>query len=155
MFFGKPRSFTLIELIITLVIMGILATLGFTNYQGLIWKSRFVEVYNTVYSIARAEARYYLEKGVYTLNPTAQCYAGNGVATGSTDVQKQLNLEIPSTHFFQYLVYPSTTYPTTTNIYFAQPGYGWCWVYNYVTKSWYSYGGTPGPGCQYFRRPPQ
>ena len=104
-------------------------------------------------SLAKPEDIYYQEHGHYTQNDTGDCFAGNGVAAGSTKVQKDLGIDIPSSCFFIYLIYPSTTYPGITNIYFAQPGYAWSWLYVYTTKTWYSYdnGTNAGPGYKYFK----
>lgn len=151
----NQRAFTLLELAVVLVIIGVLVILAFPAYEGSVWRARFVEVYNTVSVFARAEHAYYLQNGAYPINPAAECYAGNGIATGSTLIQQQLNVVIPSTHIFLYIVEPQTDYPNSTYIYFKQPGYDWCYRYDYVTKTWSVTGaGSPGPACKYFQPPP-
>ncbi|MDD5155005.1 MAG: prepilin-type N-terminal cleavage/methylation domain-containing protein [Candidatus Omnitrophica bacterium] len=157
---GKnKKSFTLFELLIVLIILGILAAIAYPAYQGAVWRARFTEVFNTIGAFARAEHVYYLEYGTYTnIADFSQCYAGNGVAAGSTLIQQQLNVVIPSTHVFTYVIEPGGG-QSTTGIFFRQPGYSWCYWYNYVTKIWYPYGNpydsaTYGPACKYFQPPP-
>jgi len=58
------RGFTLLELIIVIVVIGILATLGFISYTNMIEKSRSAEVYRVFSSVRQG----YL----------AQKLAGNG-----------------------------------------------------------------------------
>jgi type II secretory pathway pseudopilin PulG len=148
------KSFTLLEFVVTVVIIAILAAVTFPVYNGAIWRARFVEVYNTVSVFARAEHAYYLENGAYPINPVAECYAGNGIDTGSTLIQQQLNVVIPSTHIFLYIIEPETDYPNSTYIYFKHPGYDWCYRYDYVTKTWSATGAAnPGPACKYFQPP--
>ncbi|MFC1708835.1 prepilin-type N-terminal cleavage/methylation domain-containing protein [Candidatus Omnitrophota bacterium] len=149
------RAFTLLELTVVVVVLAILVGISLPQYRKVVWRGRFAEVYNIVGIIVRAEGRYHLEYDGYTQFPTGGCYAGAGIAAGSTGVQAALGIEIPSSCYFQYLIYPSDTYPAATNIYFRQVGYTWAWVYNYGTKSWSVYGaGDGGPAREYFV-PPQ
>jgi len=145
------KAFTILELVIITLIIGVLATLAMQSYRHFIWRARLAEVYQTVDVIARAEEMYYLANGQYTTNPVSDCYVGNGTEPGSTAVQRQLGIEFPSNYIFTYLVYPSTTSPDSKTILFKQLGYDWCYWYNYTTKEWVSYGGgDAGPACQYF-----
>jgi len=83
---GK-RGFTLLELIIVIIVLGILATLGFTQYTRVVERGRTAEAKEVLGQIRTAEQAYYLEYGDYgdILNINV------GVPTGCT-----------STHYFSY-----------------------------------------------------
>lgn len=156
--YKKTQGFTLLEIVVVIVIIGILFAAAIPQYQKVVWRSRFAEVYSTVSAIARAEEAYYYEHGAYTKYATvAECQLGNGVPTGSTPVQRDLGISIPANSFFVYMVYPSDSCPscsTTTAVYFAQPGYDWAWLYNYAARTWSPYGaGNGGPARLYFTPP--
>lgn len=74
------KGFTLLELIIVIIIIGILATLGFTQYQRVVEKGRTSEARTTLGQIRTAETAYYYEYGCYTetmdnlsVNATGAC----------------------------------------------------------------------------------
>ncbi len=60
------RGFTLLELIVVIIIVGILATLGFTQYTRVVEKGRTAEARMILGSIRSAQEAYKLEKGNYT-----------------------------------------------------------------------------------------
>ena len=63
---NKPhQGFTLTELLVVIIIVGILATIAFPNFLKQIGKAREVEIKNTVGSINRAQQAYHWEKGVF------------------------------------------------------------------------------------------
>jgi len=57
------RSFTLIELIVVIIIIGILATLGFTQYGRVLERARGGEAKTILGTIRTLAAIYYLENG--------------------------------------------------------------------------------------------
>jgi prepilin-type N-terminal cleavage/methylation domain-containing protein len=60
------KGFTLLELIVVVIIIGILATLGFTQYVKMVEKGRTAEAKTTLGQIRSAQMAYYLEYGAYT-----------------------------------------------------------------------------------------
>ena len=84
------RGFTLLELVVVVIILGILATLGFTQYTKMVEKGRTAEAKMILGQIRTAEAAYIQQYGVFTSDITA------------------LSVEAPTacaaTHYFSYSV---------------------------------------------------
>jgi prepilin-type N-terminal cleavage/methylation domain-containing protein len=59
----KIKSFTLVELIIVVIIVGILASLGLTQYSQIVEKSRLAEAKIRIGVMKNLAYQYYLEKG--------------------------------------------------------------------------------------------
>jgi type IV pilus assembly protein PilE len=89
------RSFTLIELIVVIIIVGILAAVGMTQYSTLVEKGRFAEARVRIGAISKLAYEYYLNNGTYTgitnpdLNVDNTCY--------STDYYRYTSSTIAST----------------------------------------------------------
>jgi type IV pilus assembly protein PilE len=62
----RNLGFTLVELMITVAIIGILASIAYPSYQEQIAKSRRNEATNALFSSAQALERYYSANGRYT-----------------------------------------------------------------------------------------
>ncbi len=60
------KGFTLLELIIVIIIVGILATIGFTQYQKTVEKGRAAEARSVLGTLRTAQQAYYLENYAYT-----------------------------------------------------------------------------------------
>lgn len=76
---GAPRGFTLIEVMITVVIIAILSMIAYPSYQGQVAKARRAEMQGELVRLAQFMERIYTESGCY--NPTAAGTCGaNGVA---------------------------------------------------------------------------
>ena len=60
------KGFTLLELIVVIIIIGILATLGFTQYTKVIERGRTAEAKAILGTIRTAQESYKLENGSYT-----------------------------------------------------------------------------------------
>lgn len=62
---GK-RGFTLLELLVVVIIVGILASVALPQFQKMLLKSRTAEGMSTLGAILTAEFLYYQEKGTFT-----------------------------------------------------------------------------------------
>lgn len=61
---GK-RGFTLLELLMVVIVLGVLAALMLPQYQGFVEKARAAEGINTIGAIKSGEALYKMENGSY------------------------------------------------------------------------------------------
>ena len=82
------RAFTLLELIVVIIIIGILATLGFTQYTKVIEKGRTAEAKAILGQMRTAQEAYKQENGAYT------------AAIGSLSVEAPI--ACAATHYFSY-----------------------------------------------------
>lgn len=82
------KGFTLLELIIVIIIIGILATLGFVQYTRVTEKGRTAEAKAILGNLRTAQAAWRLEYGAYAADITA---LATEVPTGCT-----------VTHYFSY-----------------------------------------------------
>ena len=64
----KNQAFTLIEILVVVLIIGILAAVALPQYQKAVVKSRYNTMKNMAKSIAQAEEAYYLRENAYTIN---------------------------------------------------------------------------------------
>ena len=62
----KTHAFTLIEVLIVVLIIGILAAIAVPQYKKIILKTRFSEVASALKTLIDAQTRYYLANGTYT-----------------------------------------------------------------------------------------
>ena len=91
------RSFTLIELIVVIIIVGILAALGISQYSKMVEKSRRAEAKMILGQMLRLATAYRLENGVIT-----------GVANGDLNLgtsADQIPTSCRSTNYFSYGFY--------------------------------------------------
>jgi len=85
----KVKSFTLVELIIVVIIVGILASLGLTQYSAVVEKSRLAEAKVRIGTMKQLAYEYYLN---------------NGVMTAATDADMGVNNTCSSTDFYSYWI---------------------------------------------------
>ena len=64
----KNKAFTLIELLIVILIIGILAAIALPQYQRIVIKTQFSEIVSALKALRDAQNRYYTANGTYTNN---------------------------------------------------------------------------------------
>ena len=92
----KFSAFTLIELMIAVVIIGILATLAVAKYGPVSEKAYSAEAYSVLAQIVSAENSYRVEFNVYTSDIT-RLDIGSSTTTG-TNLSTNFNYTVPSTN---------------------------------------------------------
>lgn len=90
------RGFTLLELIIVLIIIGVLATLGFMQYARMVEKSRGAEARDVLGGMRKLAYAYYTEKTTVIGITESQLGLGPG---GGGGVPTDCNQE---SHYFMY-----------------------------------------------------
>lgn len=97
------KGFTLLEVLITLLIMGILLTMAVSNFQSHLQKARRVEATSTLMTLAMAQERYFMQHLTYTADITGTSglnyqalHTENGYYALSVQIQTQANDGIDS-----------------------------------------------------------
>lgn len=62
---GTEKGFTLIELVITIVIIGLISTIAFPNFSKIQSKAKETSLRNVGHSVQMALESYYLDQGTY------------------------------------------------------------------------------------------
>ena len=82
----KNQAFTLIDLLVVILIVGVLAAIALPQYQAAVLKSRFSAMIPLMRSLKNAQERYYTEHGEYAtsllaldIQMPAYCEAWNGL----------------------------------------------------------------------------
>ena len=99
------KGFTLLELLIVIIIVGIMATLGLTQYAAVVERSRGAEARQILGQLRSICAALYMDQ-----NDVASCDANGGADLGLGDGS---NRTIPMTacaasHYFQYTYTPTS-----------------------------------------------
>lgn len=94
------RGFTLLEIIIVIIIIGVLATLGFTQYGRMVERSRGAEARAICGDIRKFAMAYYLEQG--TLDGFSNTRANIG--TGADQIPGPAAANCRTSHYFFYAV---------------------------------------------------
>jgi len=98
------KSFTLIELLVVIIIIGILATLGFIQYTRVIEKGRIAEARTNLGALRTQQVAYYQEKGAYAQVSAAKDDLACGLPRGVCN----------TSYFFNYTCSSSTGTCTAT-----------------------------------------
>lgn len=64
----KEKGFTLIEILVVVLIIGVLAAIAMPKYQKAVYKSQYSTIKNLTNSIVQAEKLYYYANDSYTSN---------------------------------------------------------------------------------------
>lgn len=105
----KRKGFTLLELIIVIIILGVLATLGFSQYAAMIERSRGAEAREIAGNIRKLAAAFRMENG--TLLPAGNAFNAARAGMGLDD--DQIPTACHGLHYFSYALLPA---PTATTI---------------------------------------
>jgi prepilin-type N-terminal cleavage/methylation domain-containing protein len=136
---GLSKSFTLVELIIVIVIVGILASLGLKQYEQVLEKTRLAEVKMNFGIMRKTATAYYLEKGDFSLLTAADLGIG---------------ADFPSSCDTGYYFYYQRSSVTTTSVLlYAHRCTSGGKSPNYTGTQYHPYmyvysGGTYSVGCQ-------
>ena len=98
----NKKAFTILELIIVIIIIGIIATFAIPQYQKFREKAIDAEAFQMLGTIGRAEEMYYMLHGVYLT-----------VGLNDTEAWNKLGMENPNTnddHKFLYLTAGFTSF---------------------------------------------
>lgn len=106
----RRKGFTLIELMITVVIVSILAAIAYPSYVNSIRKSRRIDAKTALLDLASREERYFSTNNTYTADPSALGYSGTWPAS------------IPSASQYNYALQVNTADTTTFTLQAAPNG---------------------------------
>ena len=82
----KSSGFTLIELLVVVAVVGILAAVGITSYNGYILSTQKKSAENLMQQISLGQTEYYSSEGNY-YSATGSC---NATSTTSTNIETNL-----------------------------------------------------------------
>jgi type IV pilus assembly protein PilA len=105
------KGFTLVELAVVIVIIGVLAAFGVPKFLNSVEKSKAAEAFNYLSTVQSAEERYLAQNGVYANNvsnldislPTPQYFTvGSMTAPGSSSGTPTWSLELDRNNSSSY-----------------------------------------------------
>lgn len=144
----RKHSFTLIELLIVIIIIGILAALAVPQYEKHLEKARGTEAMQNVRALADSIWMYYIEKGEFPMNladidvsvpnTTSKYFEYNYLYSTSQVFARDLRYsELPNGAIFMYFIIYRKDEPTQgSNAIPGEPmGNGWYRYYVYRVKN--------------------
>jgi type IV pilus assembly protein PilE len=90
----KLLGFTLVELLITMVIVAILAAIAVPSYRNYVMRSQRSSAMTALLRIQAAEERFFLQNNAYTLNLVAAPPAGLGIGAATDDALYNLSIVV-------------------------------------------------------------
>ncbi len=96
------KAFTLLELVVVIVILGVLATLGFTQYGRMVERGRGAEARMNIGLIRKLVQAYYLQNGTVVGAPNSAFGIG-----AAPDQLPDVTIACTSAFYFAYNVVPN------------------------------------------------
>ncbi len=84
----KSSGFTLIELLVVVAILGIIAAVGISSYNGYVASTKRKSAENVMQQISLGQTEYYSDMGIYYLNSSGTSCTPS--ATTSTQIETNL-----------------------------------------------------------------
>ena len=84
----KSSGFTLIELLVVVAILGIIAAIGITSYNGYVSGAKRKSAENVMQQISLGQTEYYSDNGIYYRNSTGT--SCNPTSTTSSAIETNL-----------------------------------------------------------------
>jgi len=108
------KGFTLLELVVVIIILGILATLGLTQYGRMIERSRGAEAKTILGSIRSQASAHYLQYN--QLNPAGEAFDNSraGIGTADDQIPGPGAANCRNSHYFGYSFSVTATQLTAT-----------------------------------------
>ncbi len=102
------KAFTLIELIVVIIIVGILAAVGISQYSKMVEKGRGAEARMILGQIRKLAYEYYLQNGTIT----GMANSDINVGTASNQIPGPNDSDCRSTYYFRYGISGYASNPT-------------------------------------------
>jgi prepilin-type N-terminal cleavage/methylation domain-containing protein len=106
----SSKGFSLVELMIVLVIVGILAAVTIPAYFNHILRTRQSDTYHNLLDLKAAQEMVYSLENKYAPNPNPYPATPNALHTYSDTLTKMLNFDFEDTKYYMYYI-TSTTNP--------------------------------------------